>query len=132
MCRVANALAGEHPTRNLHAQRRIDAYKIRETPRLAGAVTAAEQARSFAESRGGTLVPLWIGPHDVAELVDEEQLIQRMRLGFRELTATLPAPQRFHSTLVGIPHATDQAEIMVLAPGALPTVPAFTVKVHAK
>lgn len=77
-------------------------------------------------------MPLWIGPHNVAELLDEETLIGGIRSGFCELTNTLPAPQRFHSTLAGIPQAPGQAEIMILAPGALPSLSAFTVKVHAK
>lgn len=77
-------------------------------------------------------MPLWIGPRDIADLLDEEALIGGIRSGFRELTATLPAPQRFHAALAGIPQMADAAEVMVLAPGALPTVPAFTVKVHAK
>lgn len=75
---------------------------------------------------------LWIGPHDVAALLDEEALIEGIQSGFRELTSTLPASQRFHSTLAGIPQTTDAAEVMILAPGALPSLPAFTVKVHAK
>ncbi len=77
-------------------------------------------------------MPLWIGRHDVVQLVDEAALIGGVRSGFRELTPTLPAPQRFHSALAGIPQTTDQAEVMILAPGALPSLPAFTVKVHAK
>ncbi len=77
-------------------------------------------------------MPLWIGPHDVEDLLDEEALIRGIRSGFRELTNTLPAPQRFHSALAGIAQITDLAEVMILAPGALPSFPAFTVKVHAK
>ena len=78
------------------------------------------------------LMRVWIGPHDVENLVDEKVLIRGIRSGFRELTNTLPAPQRFHSALAGITQITDLAEVMILAPGALPSIPAFTVKVHAK
>lgn len=77
-------------------------------------------------------MPLWIGPHDVEKLLDPEALIQGIRAGFCELSDTLPIPQRFHSALAGIPQMTDLAEVMILAPGALPSLPAFTVKVHAK
>ena len=75
---------------------------------------------------------LWISSHDMAELLDEEALIEGIRSGFRAWTDTLPVPHRFHSTLVDIPQTTDQAGIRILAPGALLSLPAFTVKVPAK
>lgn len=77
-------------------------------------------------------MPLWIGPEDILDLLDEEALISGIRSGFRELSAALPTPQRFHSPLAGIPQVAERSEVMILAPGTLPSIPAFTVKVHAK
>ncbi len=57
-------------------------------------------------------MPLWLGAHDVMELLDEEALIGGIRSGFHEWVTTLPAPQRFHSALAGIPQTTDLGDML--------------------
>lgn len=77
-------------------------------------------------------MPLWIGSQDAEDLLDEDALVRAVGSGFQEWTNAPPSPRRFHTSLAGIPRAADGTEVMILVPGTLPSVPAFTVKVHAK
>jgi ornithine cyclodeaminase len=66
---------------------------------------------------------------DVKNLLDDDELLVGLKHGFAALATAGPA---FHGKRFPVPLPTPDAAGMVLAPGLLPGIPAYTVKVNSK
>lgn len=81
-------------------------------------------------------MPLWLGGEDVRCCIRVRELMDQMRKAFQAV-AQQDEPNRITSqrTMLGlsmIEGAPTNASAMILAPGFLPGIRAYTVKVHAK
>lgn len=71
-------------------------------------------------------MPLLLSRHLVAQLLEPIQLLQDLRIAFSDYQGPMRDSRRVRAPL------HDQGTAVVLLPGRTPSVPAYTVKVHAK
>ncbi|MCL6452179.1 MAG: ornithine cyclodeaminase family protein [Alicyclobacillus sp.] len=81
-------------------------------------------------------MPLWLGREDIISCIDERQLILEMRKALQAVSEWnrdgTPKPQRIRADLSSVEGAPTDASAMILVPGIVPGISAYTVKVHAK
>lgn len=81
-------------------------------------------------------MPLWLSSEDVISCLDERPLMMEMRNAFVQMsqsdTSNSRQPQRIKVGLSAVEGAPANASGMILAPGCVPGIFAYTVKVHAK
>jgi ornithine cyclodeaminase/alanine dehydrogenase-like protein (mu-crystallin family) len=79
---------------------------------------------------------LWLSHEDVLSCIDELQLIQEMRQAFYAISQQhrdgATKPQRIRTELSFVESAPGHASTMILVPGVVPGISAYTVKVHTK
>ncbi|GMA63025.1 ornithine cyclodeaminase family protein [Alicyclobacillus fastidiosus] len=75
---------------------------------------------------------LWLNEKDISKCVNEKSLIGSIKCGFQSLDADRTEPKRIKADLTSIHDAPKDAQAMILVPGTVPGIPAYTVKVHAK
>ncbi|GEO27806.1 hypothetical protein AAC03nite_35910 [Alicyclobacillus acidoterrestris] len=75
---------------------------------------------------------LWLNAKDISKCVNEKSLIDSIKHGFQSLDTDSTEPKRIKADLSSVHHAPKDAHAMILVPGAVPGIPAYTVKVHAK
>jgi ornithine cyclodeaminase len=79
---------------------------------------------------------LWLGDEDVLSCIDERQLIEEMRQAFYAISQQQrndsPKPQRIRTDISFVESAPSNASTMILVPGAVPGISAYTVKVQTK
>lgn len=75
---------------------------------------------------------LWLNENDISKCLNEKSLICSVKRGFQVLDPGSIEPKRIKVDLGLIHDAPKDAQAMILVPGAVPGIPAYTVKVHAK
>ncbi len=81
---------------------------------------------------GDEHITIWLCRDDVARCIRKEALIRSIKSAFTTIDTTMPKPMRIRADLSSVTGAPVKAESMILLPGAMPGIPAFTVKVHTK
>lgn len=79
---------------------------------------------------------LWLSCEDVITCIDERQLIREMREAFQAIAHqnqdVASKPLRIRADLSSVDGGPNNVSAMILVPGVVPGISAYTVKVHAK
>lgn len=75
---------------------------------------------------------LWLNQSDVEKCIHEQSINEAVKAAFKVLDENRTVPLRIRAELSSICDAPSGAEAMILVPGAINGIPAYTVKVHSK